>query len=67
MGLFAQVDAILQDISILIQQKPLDPCLTVPCITIAKFLNKELGGLKLDINKLPEDLKALEDIIIDRP
>ena len=67
MGLLNQVDAILQDLSILIRKQPLDPFLSLPCMMISKLLNKELGGLKLDSSTLIEDLKFLEDVVIEKP
>lgn len=64
MGLFNQVDAILQDLSIAIEKNPLDKFMRLPCLMLSKFLNKEMGGLKLNPNELFQDLKKFESVII---
>lgn len=34
---------------------------------LSQFLNKEMGGLKLDVGELVSDLKVLENIVIEKP
>ena len=50
MGLFNQVDAILQNLNTDISSNTIYKFKRLPCLMLASFLNKEMGGLKLDTN-----------------